>query len=129
MTKKESEYLSRRERQIMDIIYRRGEASGAEVRAELPNRPSYSAVRALLRILEERGHLRHDVVGQTYVYRPCRSRHRAAQSAVRRLVRTFFDGSPGKAAAALLENVDTEIPPEQLDRLATLIEKARGEGR
>jgi predicted transcriptional regulator len=121
--------LSRRERQIMDVIYRRGRASAAEVVAELADPPSYSAVRALLRILEDKGHLRHESEGGKYVYTPTRPREHAGRSALRRVLQTFFDNSAEKAVAALLDLHDAELSPEDLDRLAHLIEQARKEGR
>jgi predicted transcriptional regulator len=121
------EQLSRRERQIMDVIYARGQATAAEVTAALPDPPSYSAVRALLRILEQKGHLRHQEDGPRYVFLPTVSRDRARRSALRNLVRTFFDGSPAQAAAALIDQA--ELTDDDRDRLASLIEKARKEGR
>ena len=121
--------LSRRERQIMDVIYRLERASAAQVVAELPDPPSYSAVRALLRILEEKGHLRHVEEGGKYVYQPTRPREHAGRSALRRVLRTFFDNSAEKAVAALLDLSDADLSPEELDRLAKLIEQARKEGR
>jgi predicted transcriptional regulator len=121
--------LSRRERQIMDVIYRRGRASAADVVAELADAPSYSAVRALLRILEDKGHLRHASEGGKYVYAPTRPREHAGRSALRRVLRTFFDNSAEKAVAALLDLHETELSRDDLDRLAHLIEQARKEGR
>ena len=122
-----SEQLSRRERQIMDVIYARGQATAAEVAAALPDPPSYSAVRALLRILEQKGHLRHQEEGPRYVFLPTVSRDRARRSAMRNLVRTFFDGSPAQAAAALIDQAD--FSDDDMARLADLIDKARKEGR
>lgn len=122
-----SEQLSRRERQIMDVIYARGQATAAEVAAALPDPPSYSAVRALLRILEQKGHLRHQEEGPRYVFLPTVSRDRARRSALRNLVRTFFDGSPAQAAAALIDQA--ELSDDDMSRLAELIDKARKEGR
>jgi BlaI family penicillinase repressor len=122
-----SEQLSRRERQIMDVIYARGQATAAEVTAALPDPPSYSAVRALLRILEQKGHLRHQEDGPRYVFLPTVSRDRARKSALRNLVKTFFDGSPAQAAAALLDQAD--LSQDDVSRLAELIDKARREGR
>lgn len=119
--------LSRRERQIMDIIYARGQATAAEVTAALADPPSYSAVRALLRILEQKGHLRHQEDGPRYVYLPTVSRDRARRSALRSLVKTFFDGSTAQAAATLLDQ--SALSHEDYDRLAALIEKARKENR
>jgi BlaI family transcriptional regulator, penicillinase repressor len=119
--------LSRRERQIMDIIYTQGQATAADVTAALPDAPSYSAVRALLRILEQKGHLRHQEDGPRYVFLPTVSRDRARRSALRSLVRTFFDGSSAQAAAALIDQ--TQLSGEDFDRLSAAIEKARKEGR
>jgi predicted transcriptional regulator len=121
--------LSRRERQIMDILYRRGRASVAQVLDELPDPPSYSAVRALLRVLEEKGHVDHDEDGPRYVYRPLVPRAEAVESAMRRLVRTFFDGSTERAVAAFLDMSTADLSDEELERLAELIEQAREEGR
>ncbi len=95
--------LTRRERQIMDIVYRRGRATAAEVLAELPDPPSYSAVRALLRILEEKGYLRHQQEGPRYVFLPTLARDKARRSALKQMVQTFFDGSAEQAVAALLD--------------------------
>jgi len=111
----------------MDIIYVRGQASAAAVTAALADAPSYSAVRALLRILEQKGHLRHQQEGPRYVFLPVVSRDRARSSALRSLVRTFFDGSPAQAAAALIDQA--ELSDEDFDRLAAVIDKARKEGR
>ena len=122
-----SDQLSRRERQIMDIIYARGQATAADVTAALADPPSYSAVRALLRILEQKGHLRHQQDGPRYVFLPTVPRDRARKSALRNLVRTFFDGSSAQAAAALIDQ--SQLSDEDFDRLAALIEKARKEGR
>jgi predicted transcriptional regulator len=119
--------LSRRERQIMDIVYARGQATAAEVAAALPDPPSYSAVRALLRILERKGHLRHQQDGPRYIFVPTVPRDRARRSALRNLVRTFFDGSSAQAAAALLDQA--RLTGDEVDRLAAIIEKARQEGR
>jgi predicted transcriptional regulator len=119
--------LSRRERQIMDVLYARGSATAAEVRDALPDPPSYSAVRALLRILEEKGHARHEPQGPRYVYLPQVSRERARKSALRRVVSTFFEGSAAQAAAALIDS--ESLTKNDLVRLSALIEKARREGR
>ena len=118
--------LSRRERQIMDVIYARGRATAAEVREGMPNSPSYSAVRAMLRILEEKGHLIHEQDGLRYVYRPAVPASRAKRSALRHMVDTFFSGSPEKAVAALIN--DSKLTPEELDRLSTLVNEARRKG-
>ena len=119
--------LSRRERQIMDVLYARGSATAGEVREALPDPPSYSAVRALLRILVEKGHARHEQDGARYVYYPVVSRDRARRSALRRLVSTFFEGSAAQAAAALIGS--ESLSRDDLERLSSLIEKARREGR
>jgi predicted transcriptional regulator len=120
-------HLSRRERQIMDVIYREGRATAAEVQAQLPDPPSYSAVRAMLRILEDKGHLRHQQDGPRYVYMPTITRDRAKRSALRHLVTTFFDGSVEQVVATLLEGSASEMSEEELTRLARLIE-AKKEG-
>ena len=121
--------LSRRERQIMDIIYARAQASVAEVHQAIPDRPSYSSIRALMRILERKGHLRHKSVAGRYVYLPIRSRQEASRSALRRLIETFFEGSAERAMAAMIESSDAPPSREQLDRLERLIRQARKEGR
>jgi len=122
-------HLSRRERQIMDVLHAHGRATAAEVLAALPNPPSYSAVRALLRILEEKGHAKHHRDGARYVYLPRLSRAAASKSALRRVVSTFFKGSILEAMAALLENSDTEISDEELSKLQEMIKQAKKEGR
>lgn len=121
--------LSRRERQIMDVLYRVGPATVAEVRAALPDAPGYSAVRALLRILEEKGHLKHREKAGKYIYLPRRSRADAAKQAVRRLLGTFFEGSAARAVAAVLDDADADLSDEELDRLAQRIEAARRKGK
>lgn len=120
--------LSRRERQIMDIIYRFKEATAAEVMDNLPDAPSYSAVRAMLRILEDRGHLKHRREGQRYVYSATMAHDRASNSALERVVSTFFDDSVPATVAALLD-MSENMSDDELDRLARLIAKARKEGR
>ena len=122
------ETLSRRERQIMDIVYARSEATAADVAAGLPNPPTKTAVRTLLRILEQKGHLTHRQDGLTFVYRASRTRARAGRSALRRVLRTFFDGSLEKAVAAHLGDAATELSPDELNRLADLIDQARKKG-
>jgi predicted transcriptional regulator len=117
--------LSRRERQIMDIVYARGEATAGAVLADLADPPTKTAVRTLLRILEEKGHLTHRQEGQTYVYRPSRPRRRAGRSALRRVLDTFFDGSLEKAVAAHLSDSAAHLSAEELGRLADLIRQAR----
>ncbi|MGD2069591.1 MAG: BlaI/MecI/CopY family transcriptional regulator [Gemmatimonadota bacterium] len=124
-----SHELSRRERQIMDVVYERGRATAAEVRQGLPDPPSYSTVRALLRVLEEKGHLEHEQDGPRYVYLPTTPRERASESALRRIVRTFFDDSTEKAVAALLDLGARDLTAGELDRLSDLIEEARRQGR
>jgi BlaI family transcriptional regulator, penicillinase repressor len=119
--------LSRRERQIMDILFRRGGATAAEVMADLPGEPSYSTVRTQLRVLEQKGHVRHEQDGLRFVYLPVVARHAARKSALRHVIDTFFDGSPEKAVAALLGGEAARLSDEQLDRIATLIAKARKE--
>jgi predicted transcriptional regulator len=123
-----STQLGPRERQIMDAVFKLGKASVAGVRRELPNPPSYSAVRAILGILEEKGLLRHEQDGLRYIYRPTIARGVAQQSALKHLVRTFFDGSPERAAAALLALSDS-LTPGDLKRLTQLIGSAKAEGR
>jgi predicted transcriptional regulator len=117
--------LSRRERQIMDFLYRKGQATAAEVMENLPKPPSYSAVRALLRILEEKSHVRHEESGVRYVFMPRIPRQKAQRSALRHLLNTFFDGSAEDAVATLLDVSSSKLSDEELDRLAALIEKAR----
>lgn len=120
--------LSRRERQIMDIVYRLKEATAAEVMDNLPEAPSYSAVRAMLRILEDRGHLKHRREGPRYVYSATMAHERASSSALERVVSTFFDDSVPATVAALLD-MNERMSDDELDRLARLIENARKEGR
>jgi predicted transcriptional regulator len=120
--------LSRRERQIMDFLYQKGRATAAEVQAGLSDPPSYSAVRALLRVLEDKGHARHEQDGPRYVYLPRVARERAKRSALRHVVQTFFDGSREQAVAALLDDRSTRLSEAELDRLARLIARARQEG-
>ncbi len=118
-------HLSRRERQIMDVIYARGRATAAEVLEALPDPPGKTAVRTLLRILEDKGHLTHKVSGQSYVYRASRPRRDAGRSALRRLLATFFEGSLEKAVAAHLGDSAADLSGEELARLADLIHEAR----
>jgi predicted transcriptional regulator len=120
--------LSRRERQIMDVIYRRGRATVAEVLEDIPDPPGYSAVRAMLRLLEEKGHIRHEQDGPRYVFLPVVNREKARRSALKHVVRTFFDGSATDAVAALLDG-DGKLSDSELDRLSAMIEQARQEGR
>ena len=121
--------LSRRERQIMDVLHARGRATAAEVLAALPAAPGYSAVRALLRILEEKGHVRHRREGARYVYAPRVAPRVARRSALRRVVSTFFQGSVARTVAALLESADAELSDAELIKLEELIKQARKEGR
>lgn len=129
MSKKEPSTLSRRERQIMDIIYSRGQASASEVMENLSDPPGYSAVRALLRVLEEKGHLRHKQDGQRYVFSPTVERERAKRSALRRVLQTFFDDSAEDAVAALLDISQKSLSDDELKRMENLIKQARREGR
>lgn len=119
--------LTRREREIMDILYRRGRATAHEVLEDLADPPSYSAVRALLRLLEERGHVKHTLDGQRYVYAPAVARSDARKSALSHLVKTFFGGSVEDAVAALVDR--SKLSREELDRLSDIIERAKKEGR
>ncbi|HZQ55711.1 MAG TPA: BlaI/MecI/CopY family transcriptional regulator [Bryobacteraceae bacterium] len=121
--------LSRRERQMMDVLYRRGRATAAEIHRELPDPPSYSAVRAMLRVLEEKKHVRHEEKDLRYVYLPVVPREKARRSAAVHMLETFFDGSAEQAIATLLDLSSGELSDEDFDRLTALIEKARKEGR
>ena len=121
-------HFSRRERQIMDVLHRQGQSTAAEVLAAIPEPPSYSAVRALLRILEDKGHVKHKREGARYVYYPRISTETARRSALKRVVVTFFQGSVGKAAAALLDAADTRLSDEELNQLQRKIQNARKEG-
>src|SRR3954454_4403067 len=123
MAKPVGKGLSRRERQIMDVIYRLGRATAAEVMGGLPDPPSYSAVRAMLRVLEEKGHLRHESRGAQYVFLPTVPREKARRSALKQLVQTFFDGSTEQAVAALLDLSASNLSHDELDRLSDLIEQ------
>ena len=120
-------HLSRRERQIMDVVYQHGQATAAEVLDALPDPPSYSTVRALLRVLEEKGHVRHWRQGPRYVFRPTVPREKARRSALARVVQTFFDGSSQAAVAALIDQ--SSLSAADLDHLEALIDRARQEGR
>jgi BlaI family penicillinase repressor len=121
--------LSRRERQIMDIRYASGHATAAEIQHSLPDAPSYSATRALIRVLEENGHVRHEEQGPRYVFRPALGRDKAKKSALKHLLRTFFEGSPEQAVATLLDISAAQLKDEDFDRLSALIDKARKEGK
>ena len=124
----QSTSLSRRERQIMDILYRRGRATGIEVMADLAGDPSYSTVRTQLRVLENKGHVRHEDDGVRFIYMPVARRDSARKSALRHLVDTFFDGSAEKTVAALLGGEATRVSDDELERIAALITKARKDG-
>jgi BlaI family penicillinase repressor len=129
MTKPSHAALTRRERLIMDILYRRGRATANEVMDELPGSPSYSTVRTQLRVLKKKGHVRHEEHGLRYVYSPAVPRHAARRSALRHLVDTFFDGSSEKVVAAVLGGEGTRLSEEQLERIAEMVAKARKEER
>jgi BlaI family penicillinase repressor len=120
--------LTRRERQIMDILYRRGRATASEVREDLPGDPHYSTVRTQLRILEEKGHISHEEQGLRYVYLPAVPRRAARRSALRHLVDTFFDGSAEQVVAAVLGGEGSKLSDEELNRIAELVAKAKKEG-
>ena len=117
--------LSRRERQIMDAVYRVGKATAADVHAALPDAPTYTTVRGLLRVLVEKGHLRHEQQGRQYVYFPSTPRPAAGASSITHVVKTFFSGSPADAMAALLGSERDRISDAELARLAELVAKAR----
>jgi predicted transcriptional regulator len=119
--------LSRRERQIMDVLFQRSRATAAEIMENIPEPPSYSAVRAMLRVLEEKGHVRHEQDGPRYVFLPTVTRDNAKRSALDHLLDTFFEGSAAQAVATLLDNSGSKLPDDELDRMSTLIEKARKE--
>jgi BlaI family transcriptional regulator, penicillinase repressor len=121
--------LGRRERQIMDVVYRLGEASVSDVRAELPDPPTYSAVRGMMRLLEDKGYLEHVQDGLRYVYKPTVARQQARVAALKHMVRTFFAGSATDAVASLLELPDAKLSPDDVARLKKLIAAAKAEGR
>ncbi len=121
--------LSRRERLIMDILYRLGRATASEVRGQLAGDPAYSTVRAQLRVLEGKGHIRHEEQGLRYVYLPKVPREKLQRSVLRYTIETFFEGSPEKAVATLLGKGGSDVSEEQLDRMSELIEKAKKEGK
>ena len=126
---KKPDPLTRREREIMDILHRRGRATAHEVMDDLADPPSYSAVRTFLRLLEERGHVRHEQDGPRYVYMPTVARREAQRSALAHLVETFFDGSVEDAVATLVESSKPKLSAQELDRIAALVTKAKKEGR
>ena len=121
--------LSRRERQIMDILYRRGKASASEVREAMESAPGYSAVRAMLRVLEEKGHVKHQAEGLKYVYVPVVARDKAKRSAVKHVMETFFNKSAEQIVAALFDVSSTRLTREELDRMSEMIEAAKKEGK
>jgi predicted transcriptional regulator len=122
-------HLSRRERQIMDILHRRGRATVAEVMADLSGEPAYSTVRAQLRVLEEKGHIRHEEEQLRYVYLPAQSHRLASRSALKHLIDTFFQGSPEQVVEALLGKDGSGVSREELDRIVDVIERARRESK
>jgi predicted transcriptional regulator len=119
--------LSRRERQIMDILYQRGRVTAAELMQEMPGEPSDSTVRTQLRVLEAKGHVRHETEGQRYVYMPVVPRHVVRKSALKHVINTFFDGSAEKVVAAMLGPDGTRLSDDELDRIAELVARARAE--
>jgi BlaI family transcriptional regulator, penicillinase repressor len=123
------EGLSRREREILEILIERGKASASEVRAAMPEAPSYSAVRTLLRVLEDKGHVKHKAEGLRYVYLPTIGREKAKRGAVKHLLKTYFNGSAEQIVAALLDVSSTQLTREELDRMAQMIEQAKREGK
>jgi len=127
MTSSHHLVLSRRERQIVDVLYRLGRATAGEVMAELPGDPSYSTVRTQLRVLEQKGHVRHEQDGLRYIYVPAVPRHAARKSALRHLVNTFFDGSAEKVVAALLGGEGARLSDDELKRVADVVARARKE--
>jgi BlaI family transcriptional regulator, penicillinase repressor len=129
LNKQQTGGLSRRERQIMDILYRQGKASASEVREAMPDAPGYSAVRAMLRVLEDKGHVKHQAEGLKYVYVPTVTRDKAKRSAVKHLLDTFFKESPEQVVAALLDVSSTRLTREELDRMSEMIENAKREGK
>jgi BlaI family transcriptional regulator, penicillinase repressor len=128
MSKRPHVDLSRRERQIIDILYANGRATAAEVQTALPDPPSYSAVRAMLRILEDKGHVRHEQDGPRYVYLPTVAHDNAKRSALRHILQTFFEGSAEQAISALLDGSTGRFSQAELDRLARMIDTARKSG-
>ncbi len=129
MAPKHHDTFSRRERQIMDVLFARGEASAADVQEAIADPPSYSAVRALLRILVDKGHVKHRVEGKKYLYAPQQTKTRAAKSAMQKVLQTFYQGSTVQAVAALLDLNDKDLTADELEQLSALIDDARREGR
>lgn len=123
------EGLSRRERQIMEVLYQRGKASASEIREAIGDAPSYSAIRTLLKVLEDKGHVKHRAEGLKYVYMPTVGQQKAKRSAVKHVLDTFFNGSPEQVVAALLNVASTRLTREELGRMGEMIEKAKKEGR
>jgi predicted transcriptional regulator len=123
------EKLSRRERQIMDVLYERGRATAAEILAALPDPPSYSAIRALIKVLEDKGHVKHQEDGPRYVFTPSVPRAKARRNAVKHLLQTFFDDSAGEAVTSLLGLSAGKLKPEELDKIEQLIARARKENQ
>lgn len=121
--------LSRRERQIMDILYQSGKASASDVQKAMPDPPSYSAVRAMLRTLEEKGHIRHEADGLKFIYMPVENKDKVKKSTIRHMMRTFFGDSPEQVVAALLDGSAKKLTEEELNRMAEMIEKARRESK
>lgn len=121
--------LSRRERQIMDVVWRKGEASVSQVVAEIPRPPTRTSVRTLMRIMEDKGHLAHRVEGREFIYRPARPRARSGRRALQRVLQTFFRGSLGDALAAHLADPNAILSDEELSRLMALIQQARKKGK
>ena len=124
-----NEGFSRREREIMDALYKLGKASAADIRDEIADPPSYTAIRTLLTILEKKGHIRHESDGTRYIYEPAVARGEMSRRAIDSLLKTFFDNSVERAVAALLTRKDMDVSKDELDRLSKLIEKAKMEGR
>jgi BlaI family penicillinase repressor len=129
MSPNTTQALSRRERQILDILYQRGKASASEVLDAMDDAPSNSAVRTLLRVLEDKGHVKRKAEGLKYVYMPSIGRDKAKRTAVRHLLDTYFNGSPEQIVAALLDVSSTQLTRQELDRMTEMIEKAKKEGK
>jgi predicted transcriptional regulator len=121
--------LTKRERQIMDVLYRLGRATATEIMAQVPGSPGNSTIRTQLRVLERKGHVKHEEIGLRYIYMPIVPRHSARKSALRHVVDTFFDGSSAKAVAALLGGEAARVTDEELERIAELVRSARGDSR
>ena len=129
MSSRTPQLLTKRERQIMDVLYRLGRATATEIMAEVPGAPGNSTIRTQLRVLERKGHVKHEEIGLRYIYMPTVPRHSARKSALRHVVDTFFDGSSAKAVAALLGGEAARVTDEDLDRIAELVRNARGDSR